>query len=189
MALLNRDPPPMLDPAAPPCDDAWGRAWLLSCDDEKVVDDEDVDALDPDELKFEFSLFELPAAPVDFGAGGGLIMSVSLAMASSRPSPVTAHVGWRFQALPLTPSSRRPRHRSSLAASMAEGRSCLLAKTRTGICCFLQPPPDCRLDEAAEAVGTTGLALHMFCSSNLASSRLSSLDESTTKMMPSVHRV
>ena len=189
MALLNRDPPPTA--AAPPCDDTWGRVWLLSCDDEKVVDDDDVDALDPDELKFELSLFELPAAvpPVDFEAGGGLIMSVSLAMASSRPSPVTAHVGWRFQALPLTPSSRRPRHRSSLAASMADGRSCLLANTRTGICCFLPPPPpDCRLDEAAD-VGTTGLALHMFCSSNLASSRLSSLDESTTKMMPSVHRV
>ncbi len=92
----------------------------------------------------------------------------SISNASSRPSPVTAQVGCRCH---LHPSSLRPSNCSSLFSSRAEGKSCLLANTSTGIWSDFDP------------------VLQIFISSSLASSSRSSLVESTTKMMASVQRV
>ena len=94
----------------------------------------------------------------------------STSIPSSSPSPVTAHVGCRCHKAP-GPNSFRPKAASNLVSSKAEGKSCLLAKTSTGMCPALL------------------LLLQIFNNSNLASSNLSSLVESTTKIIPSVHRV
>ena len=86
-----------------------------------------------------------------------------------------------FHDLPLTPRSLRPKRLSILAKSNAEGRSCLLARTRTGTCL---------LDDLGLVLEEVVVVdLQMLSNSSLASSRLSSLEESTTKMMPSVQRV
>jgi hypothetical protein len=98
------------------------------------------------------------------------IIECNCSMPSSRPSPVTAQVGCKYHWAPA-PSSLRPNKDSSLLSSIAEGKSCLLANTKMGTCpAFVE-------------------LLQIFNSSSLASSRRSSLVESTTKMMPSVHRV
>ena len=97
------------------------------------------------------------------------IMDCNFSIPSSRPSPVTAHVGCKCHCAPEN-SFLRPKAASILQTSKAEGKSCLLAKMRIGMLLLLP-------------------FLHIFNNSNLASSIRSSLVESITKMMPSVQRV
>ena len=57
--------------------------------------------------------------------------------------------------------------------------TCMFARTSTGMLFLFLTPAEAEADPTVD--------LHIFCSSSLASSSRSSLVESTTKMMPSVH--